>query len=176
MLLFSQSGLVSGQVFTCGGRASHRFSKIIPNTVCLCCCIPLLCCRQEANNRKVLLVNSQCVLGDGSGRHPKGWSRSSRVFRIQTPPGQFVHLLAVWVWNLGLIPLFVSAEKLPCQFPVHPSAAAARSLFLTIQASSFFSRRAERQQEVGAIKAVMPLPFYGLPTHEPDLSFTIFVS
>lgn len=80
MLLFSQSGLVSGQVFTCGGRAGHRFSKIIPNTVCLCCCIPLLCCRQEANNRKVLLLNSQCVLGDGSGRHAKGWSRSSRVF------------------------------------------------------------------------------------------------
>lgn len=80
MLLFSQSGLVSAQVFTCGGRTGHRFSKIIPNTVCLCCCIPLLCCRQEANNRKVLLLNSQCVLGDGSGRHAKGWARSSRVF------------------------------------------------------------------------------------------------
>lgn len=86
-----------------------------------------------------------------------------------------MHLLAVWPRNLSLIPLFVSAEKLPCQFPVHPSAAAARSLFLTILPSGFFSHRAERRQEVDAIKAVMPLPFYGLPTHEPDLSFTIFV-
>lgn len=80
MLLFSRFGLVYGQVFTCGGRAGHRFSKIIPNTECLCSCIPLLCRRQEANNRKVLLLNSQRVLGDGSGRHAKGWSRSSRVF------------------------------------------------------------------------------------------------
>lgn len=42
---------------------------------------------------------------------------SARVTPIQTPPGQFVHLLAVWVWNLGLILPFVSSEKAAVSVP-----------------------------------------------------------
>lgn len=127
----SFSGLTRSHAHTGSDTAGHHFSRIISNSVWLNICITALCWLREANNRKVRVVHSWCVLEERAAA--VSWfvpvPMVTYMYSLPTPIEchfllvVFSPLIWVWwwklpgtglVWSFPLFPLKRAAGFAPC--------------------------------------------------------------